>query len=149
MKMKEREFEVNFQYLIRTINHKIKLSGDKRLEAHGITLEQARTMGFIDAHEEQGITHKDLETRFNRKGSSISSIIHNLEKKDFIKRTIDPKDERRKLLSLSEKGKKIVGDFEVFFANAENMLVEGFSDEEKKQLFHFLERMNVNVDKQL
>lgn len=59
----------------------MKTIGDKKLETYNLTLEQARFIGYLFQHEDEGISQKDMERAFQRKGSTISSIVHNLEKR--------------------------------------------------------------------
>ncbi|CAH1226384.1 hypothetical protein PAECIP111891_05944 [Paenibacillus allorhizoplanae] len=70
----------NLQHQFRMIGLKMKIGVDKKLEAYGLTIEQGLALRFIDGNEEGGVSQKDLEKTFNRKGSSISSLVNNLEK---------------------------------------------------------------------
>ncbi|MGE7932199.1 MarR family winged helix-turn-helix transcriptional regulator [Viridibacillus arvi] len=124
----------------------MKTIGDKKLETYNLTIEQARFIGYLFLHEDEGISQKDMERAFQRKGSSISSIVHNLEKKGFIERKVDMKDERRRIIHVLPKGKNLVEDFNNFFNEMETTMVNGFDDKEKDALSTMLNKVINNLD---
>ncbi|WP_441875528.1 MarR family winged helix-turn-helix transcriptional regulator [Paenibacillus sp. 2TAB26] len=142
------EIEHTLQYQVRAIGHKLKNYADKKLEAHGITFEQAKLIEYVFHHEEKGVSQKDLERAFQRKGSSISSIVHNLEKNGFIERKTDAKDERKKIIRMQAKGKDVVLDFDQFFSETEHLMMKGLSSEDQVKLFAFLDTINQNLDQE-
>jgi len=136
----------NLQHKFRMIGLMMKINIDKKLEAYGLTVEQGLAIRYIDAHEEGGLSQKDLETTFNRRGSSISSLVTNLEKKDLIVRKADPKDERRKLLRVTPAARELVGAFDQYFEEFDHALLKGFTPDEINLLFRFLTRIEANID---
>ncbi|WP_083671661.1 MarR family transcriptional regulator [Viridibacillus sp. FSL H7-0596] len=124
----------------------MKTIGDKKLETYNLTLEQARFIGYLFQHEDEGISQKDMERAFQRKGSTISSIVHNLEKKGFIERKVDIKDERRRIIHVLPKGKNLVEDFNDFFKEMETTMVNGLDDKEKDALSNMLDKVINNLD---
>ncbi|MFF2091386.1 MarR family winged helix-turn-helix transcriptional regulator [Paenibacillus sp. NPDC058174] len=138
--------ERNLQHQFRMIGLMMKISADKKLESLGLTIEQGLAIRYIDGHEEGGLSQKDLENTFNRKGSSISSLVNNLEKKALVVRKADPKDDRRKLLRVTPAGKELVGAFEQYFEEFEHTLLNGFTADEANLLFRFLERIEANIN---
>lgn len=136
----------NLQHQFRMIGLKMKIGVDKKLEAFGLTIEQGLALRYIKAHEEGGLSQKDLESTFNRKGSSISSLVNNLEKKDLIMRKADPKDERRNLLRVTPAGRELVGSFDQYFEEFDHSLLKDFTSDESNLLLSFLARIEANVD---
>ncbi|WP_341278674.1 MarR family transcriptional regulator [Paenibacillus sp. FSL H8-0537] len=136
----------NLQHKFRMIGLMMKLNVNKKLEAYGLTVEQGHAIRYINEHEEGGLSQKDLEITFNRKGSSISSLVNNLEKKGLIVRRSDPKDERRNLLRVTPAAKELLGSFNQYFEDFELTLLEGFTDDETNLLFRFLARIEANID---
>ncbi|NOU69800.1 MarR family transcriptional regulator [Paenibacillus sp. LMG 31461] len=136
----------NLQHQFRMIGLKMKIGVDKKLEAYGLTIEQGLALRFIDGNEEGGLSQKDLEKTFNRKGSSISSLVNNLEKKDLIVRKADPKDERRNLLRVTPAGRALVGSFDQYFEEFDHSLLKDFTVDETNLLLSFLARIEANVD---
>jgi len=140
--------ELSLQHQFRMIGLMMKLGIDKKLEgleSYGLTLEQGLAIRYIDAHEEKGLSQKDLEITFNRKGSTISSLVSNLEKKDLVVRKADPKDDRRKLLRVTPPAKELVEAFDQLFEDFEQTLLKGFTADETNLLFRFLARIETNI----
>ena len=138
--------ETNYQYQIRMIGHQMKQRGDRKLETYDITLEQAHALDFLVANMDEGITQKHMEKAFRRKGSSISSIVTNLEKKGLVERKTDLTDERRKIIRPLPKGIKIVKDFQVFFEELEAEMTKDFSTEDNALLTSLLNRIIKNLE---
>lgn len=138
--------KTNYQFQIRMIGHQMKQRGDKKLETYDITLEQAHALDFLVAHMDEGITQKHMEKAFHRKGSSISSIVTNLEKKGLVERKTDLTDERRKIIRPLPKGIQIVKEFQVFFEELEEEMIKGFSTEDNELLTSLLNRIIKNLE---
>ncbi|KOS68767.1 hypothetical protein AEA09_09600 [Lysinibacillus contaminans] len=138
--------KTNYQFQIRMIGHQMKQRGDRKLETYDITLEQAHALDFLVAHMDEGITQKHMEKAFQRKGSSISSIVTNLEKKGLVERKTDLTDERRKIIRPLQKGIEIVKDFQVFFEELEAEMTKDFSTEDNELLTSLLNRIIKNLD---
>jgi len=142
------EQERSLQHQFRMIGLMMKLGIDKKLEeldSYGLTVEQGLGIRYINAHEEKGLSQRDLEITFNRKGSSISSLVNNLEKKDLVVRKADPKDDRRKLLRVTPAAKELVLKFDQLFEEFELVLLKGFTTDETNLLFRFLARIEANI----
>ncbi|QFG00766.1 MarR family transcriptional regulator [Psychrobacillus glaciei] len=137
--------ETNYQFQIRMIGHQMKQKGDKKLESYDITLEQGHALDYLVQHIDDGITQKHMEKAFRRKGSSISSIVTNLEKKELVERKTDLNDERRKIIRPLPKGIALVKDFKIFFEELEEEMTKGFSAEEKERLTSVLNRIIKNT----
>lgn len=137
--------EINYQFLFRMIGHQMKQLGDKKLESYDITIEQGHALDYLVEHMDEGITQKHMENVFQRRGSSISSIVTNLEKKGLVERKTDLTDERRKIIRPLPKGIAIVEDFQMFFKELDDEMTKGFSADEKEQLVVLLNRMIKNL----
>lgn len=57
--------------------------------------------------EEEGVSQQRIGTGLMRDKATISHLINVLEKKEIVYRKSDPKDERQKLIFLTEKGAAI------------------------------------------
>lgn len=137
--------KTNYQFQIRNIGHIMKQLGDQKLEQYGLTSEQGHVVGYLVGHMEENITQKELEKVFQRKASTISSIVTNLEKNNFVQRKIDPTDERRKIIQPLQRAIDVTLEYEVFFEDLEVGMAQGFSAQEKVELSQLLERTIVNL----
>jgi len=93
------------------------------------------------------LTMGELAKKINRDKSTTTVLVRKLEKSDLICEKIDEKDKRNKIISLTQKGK----EYNQITSNISKDLIKtfynGFSEEEQKQFFAFLERIEANFEK--
>ncbi|MEX2949544.1 MarR family transcriptional regulator [Staphylococcus warneri] len=138
--------ELTYQFLLRSLAHQMKNYADRRLDDFGITQEQSHTLGYIYRHQDKGISQKDIMKTFDRKGSTVSSILKNLEKRDLVYRKVNPKDTRSKILKLTDKGVTLVESFTKVFDEIEERMILNFAEEDKIKLKEYLEQMMKNLE---
>lgn len=68
-----------------------------------------RVLGFVKKHSLHGemIFQKDIEREFKIKGSSVTSVLNNLEKNGYILRKSVERDKRLKQIVLTEKAESV------------------------------------------
>ena len=136
-------------YYIRNIAHLMANMQNRCLTMFGLTNQQARILMYIDKNirKQRNIKRKDLETFLNLKGSSVTSLMHGLEKNGFIKRSQSSKDARRKELILTSKARALVEQMDLVFEATDNQLQEGMTEEEKMtfRLLLGIAHNNINV----
>ena len=138
--------ELTYQFLLRSLAHQMKNYADRRLDDFGITQEQSHTLGYIYRHQEKGISQKDIMKTFDRKGSTVSSILKNLEKRDLVYRKVNPEDTRSKILKLTDEGITLVESFTKVFDEIEERMILNFAEEDKIKLNEYLEQMMKNLE---
>lgn len=138
--------ELTYQFLLRSLAHQMKNYADRRLDDFGITQEQSHTLGYIYRHQDKGISQKDLMHFFDRKGSTVSNILKNLEIQGLVFRKVNPQDTRSKILKLTDEGVSLVESFTKVFDEIEERMLLNFSDEEKIRLKENLEQMMKNLE---
>ena len=136
-------------YYIRNIAHLMANMQNRCLTMFGLTNQQARILMYIDKNirKQRNIKRKDLETFLNLKGSSVTSLMHGLEKNGFIERSQSSKDARRKELILTSKARALVEQMYLVFEATDNQLQEGMTEEEKMtfRLLLGIAHNNINV----
>lgn len=136
-------------YFIRNIAHLMANMQNRCLTMFGLTNQQARILMYIDKNirKQRNIKRKDLETFLNLKGSSVTSLMHGLEKNGFIERAQSSKDARRKELVLTPKAKSLIEQMDLIFEATDNQLQEGMTEEEKMtfRLLLGIAHNNINV----
>ena len=83
---------------------------------------------------------------FDRKGSTVSNILKNLETQGLVFRKVNPQDTRSKILKLTDEGVSLVESFTKVFDEIEERMLLNFSDEEKIRLKENLEQMMKNLE---
>lgn len=119
-----------------------------RLHPHNLTSQQALLLRFVCAEQRQGraICQRDLEAQFKLKGSSITSLVKELERKGFVSRRPDPADERRKLVTALPKALALMVEFETAFGALHEKMMRGFSPEQQEAIAQTLEQMVRNLE---
>ncbi|HEH3602208.1 TPA: multidrug efflux transporter transcriptional repressor MepR [Staphylococcus aureus] len=133
--------EFTYSYLFRMISHEMKQKADQKLEQFDITNEQGHTLGYLYAHQQDGLTQNDIAKALQRTGPTVSNLLRNLERKKLIYRYVDAQDTRRKSIGLTTSGIKLVEAFTSIFDEMEQTLVSQLSEEENEQMKANLTKM--------
>lgn len=133
--------EFTYSYLFRMISHEMKQKADQKLEQFDITNEQGHTLGYLYAHQQDGLTQNDIAKALQRTGPTVSNLLKNLERKKLIYRYVDAQDTRRKNIGLTISGIKLVEAFTSIFDEMEQTLVSQLSEEENEQMKATLTKM--------
>ncbi len=129
------------------IGQRTKHQMDQRLLPYDITPQQARIVGFVCSRQREGtiVCQKDIEEAFELKGSSITSLLQGLQRKNFIARRPDPDDERRKIVTVLPKAEELMSEFEVAFREIDERMMQGITPEQQQLLIQALEQMARNL----
>ncbi|MQH43829.1 multidrug efflux transporter transcriptional repressor MepR, partial [Escherichia coli] len=95
---------------------------------------QGHTLGYLYAHQQDGLTQNDIAKALQRTGPTVSNLLRNLERKKLIYRYVDAQDTRRKNIALTTSGIKLVEAFTSIFDEMEQTLVSQLSEEENEQM---------------
>lgn len=139
------DYEEDYGKFIHMLSRRIKYLADENLVKQNMTLEQVKIMRFLTESKEENIFQKDIEKYFEIKRSTVTSILQTMEKKDLIIRIEDEKDARMKKVILTEKGKLLSRELKDFINHLHGIIVEDFSDEDKKNFLYLLKKAIHNV----
>lgn len=87
----------------------------------------------------------ELSQKINRDKSTTTALIKKLEKEGFIQIKKDETDSRKKLVTLSEMGKKYTQITSTLSKKLLDACWPGFTQEEKKQLVELLNKLSLNL----
>ena len=79
------------------------------------------------------------------KPSTMNGILDRLEEKDLVRRSVSGSDARRRLITLTEKGAQQQALFQQCFLDTEEVMVRGFTPEERENLQTLLNRVIQNL----
>ena len=88
---------------------------------------------------------RDIERALNYSNPTVTGLLNRLEHKNFIVRHIDPVDSRARIISLTGAALDVLDAIYQSIHQTEQMLLEGFSDEEIDLLKPFMNRMAANA----
>jgi DNA-binding MarR family transcriptional regulator len=112
----------------------------KTIKEAGVTVSQFAVLELLYHKGDMRvceITEKVLSTAGN-----MTVIIENLVKDDLVTRTIDPNDRRVNLISLTEKGRKIIVENFPVHVNNINEIFSVLSTDEKENLLKLLKKLS-------
>lgn len=130
---------------IKKLNNILDCKLNTALKKWNLTRSQFFIITYLMMNTDKDISQKDIEEAFQLKNPTVTGLVRLLEKKGFIERRVHPKDKRSNLLILTEKGRKLKPQVYGSVKRADEQILKGFSEEEKKQLENFLDRMIKNV----
>ena len=90
------------------------------------------------------MTMGELSEKINRDKSTTTVLVRKLERDGLVCRNNDENDKRNRLISLTEKGKEFNSAINAISKELIETFYKGFSEEEKKQFFEFLKRIDNN-----
>ena len=118
---------------------------DARLSRYEVTPAQTHLLLCLQDHG--GEMDQRAVTEFLMvKPSTANGILDRLEEKDMILRSVSGHDARRRLISLTEKGREQLELFRQRFGEVEAMMVRDFAPEEKEALRVLLARVIQNLE---
>lgn len=121
----------------------------ERQSLDGLTGHQLRTMGVMSRlFEEKGfILQRDVEERLCINRSSVCSILNAIEEKGYIIRHSSERDARANVIMFTPKADSLNKTAMRQVTEAEKLLTEGMTNEQKKQFAEFISIAKENIDK--
>ena len=125
-----------------------KCAMDARVSRYDVTPVQTRVLMYLNQHGGQ-VPQRELTEFMRAKPSTVNGILDRMEEKGLVRRSVIGEDARRRLITLTDKGREQQSRFtESFLANEEAM-VRGFSPAERETLLELLERIVENLKEEL
>lgn len=109
-----------------------------------ITGVQVLIMGFL-SESSFDVYQKDIEKQFNIRRSTVTNILHGMEKQGIIIRQNVDNDARLKKIVLTPKGNDILSVLNDEVAKTQQLLIKGISDEELEIYFSVIKEMKENL----
>ena len=135
--------EVNRTVLIqenRQINIQLEQAGNRAMAQKGLTAIQAHVLLYILDHSERGISLTDIHREFG-----YSMAAKRLREKDYVRVEPCARDDRRKILFGTDKGKEAREFLDHAICEAQDQLYAGFSPEELATLGRLQKKMLRNL----
>ena len=134
---------------INSLSHIIKrvLHESEGLQnANKVTGTNGFIIGFLARNNEKEIFQKDIEREFSITRSTTSRILSLMEEKDIIKRLPVERDSRLKKIVLTERGYRLNDEIWSEIIALEELIIDGFSQNEIETLSDFLRRIKLNLE---
>lgn len=90
-------------------------------------------------------SQKELADLLHISPATVAASLKSLEKCGYVSRHPDERDNRRNLISITPKGRQSMETSRSVFLSVDHYMFHGFSEEERRQVFHFHRRMLKNL----
>ena len=118
-------------------------TGTRALDAYGITTQQWAVLGALTRPAfEAGVPVGDLAAFLLVSRQNLAGILTRLELLDYLERTVDPKDNRARLVRLTAKGRSLWDEnMRPVIADYYDDALVGFSTEDRIHMIHYLDKL--------
>lgn len=113
----------------------------KLVSSHGFIL-------YLLSKEEK-LTKSEIAERINRNKSTTTVLLRKLLEEKYIKETVDRNDNRKKFISLTEKGKKTNAMTSAISSELQDSCWKNFTEAEKETLLRLLCKVKDNLEKEM
>ena len=131
--------------LIKLLHDRLEKQANNTLRGKDLTMMQISVLMELQKAEQKQRSMKELERKFCVAQSTVAGIISRLEQKDFVEAFGDASDKRIKLVHITPAGESCCREAAGYMAEAEQMLLHGFSEDEKVIFNQFLARAAENM----
>lgn len=134
--------------LFHSLHHAFKRQVDAEQKAQGVEDLGAPIILLTLYHTDrkgQKLSQRELARRLRLSPATVAVSLRSMEKGGYVLREVDEKDQRRNLVSITEKGRQTMERCNRAFRAADKRLFADFTPEEKQQLTGFFIRMLRNL----
>lgn len=135
--------------LIKKIHWHIDKTINEAVRECDLTTTQSEILRYLEHMEYKGVavSQKDIEKHLNISNPTVSGVLDRMEDKGFIERVTDKNDARKKIVILTDKARDINKQIIVRLDDFDDYMTSCLSNEERDQLFDYLERIIINFKK--
>lgn len=144
--MEEQEFAVGFW--VRNLSNALKKKKEEEDRAcglDGITMVQKWVLGYLMQHKDHDIYQRELECRLNIGKSTLTEVLHLMERNDLVRREPVPEDGRCKRIVLTEKSEQIANRISENIGQTEQRLRKDIPPEDMEICLRTLKKMTENI----
>ena len=131
--------------LIKLLHDRLEKQANNTLRAQDLTMMQISVLMELQKTEQNQLSMKELERKFCIAQSTVAGIISRLEQKGFVEAIADAADKRVKLVHITPAGEACCREAAGYMEQAEQTLLQGFSEEEKTMFILLLTRAAENM----
>lgn len=129
--------------ILQQMLHLSKYQAMHLLERFDLKPGQAGILFTLNHHG--SLTQRELAEKIGVTPPSMTVALRKMEESGYVKKEHDPKDQRKIQIQLTEKGAGCIGDMKKVFHQMEEIMFQGFLDEEKLLFRRFLMQMENNI----
>ena len=117
----------------------------KKLKQYKIEINPAQGRILFVLWEKDGISIQELAKKTSLGKSTLTSMLNRLEKSNYIQMRRSSKDDRKKIITLTEKDKQLHEKYKELSNEMIQLFYKGFSDKEIDTFEQYLEKSLKNL----
>lgn len=106
-----------------------------------LTPSQYKILRLLYLEEPESVRQIDIEKSFSMTNPTVTGLLNNLEKKEWIQRIPNPNDSRSKVIRLTAKAENLRNELLDISEQLEDMLTDNLNEQEKNQLIELMNKM--------
>lgn len=138
--------DIDSALLIKRIHDRLEKQANRSLRDKDLTMMQVSVLLTLQEAEGGQLSMKELERHFSIAQSTAAGIVSRLEQKGMLEAFGDADDKRIKLVHITASGKACCAEAAFHMERAEERLLSGLTDEERKILNRLLARLAGNLE---
>jgi DNA-binding MarR family transcriptional regulator len=115
-----------------------------KVSPDNITGVQVLILGFIN-DAETDVYQKDIEKQFDIRRSTVTNILHGMEKQELIIRESVNNDARLKKIILTDKAKEILNNLNDEVNKTQQLLIKDIPEKDLEVYFSVIKKMKENL----
>lgn len=119
----------------------IEKMSNQALAPYELTHTQYKILMLLFRNPGKPIRQADIEAHLSMTNPSVTGIIQNLEKKEFVERIQNPDDKRSKLVKLTERAVSMEEELYSLGESLEAQVIRNLTTEESQQLIALLKKV--------
>lgn len=135
----------NISYLIKQISERMCAMADAALKKQGITYSQLCVLHFLWENDGSA-SQKEVERHLKVSHPTVVGLVNRLEKSGFVTSKRDTKDQRNKIIELTDRASKLKDTLYRGKDDAEARLTENLSEKEKDELYWLLTLVKSSIE---
>lgn len=137
-------FEDSIAFMINRAVLKIKKDMSNKFKEYDITIEQWALLTRLWKND--GISQTQLSLRSGKDLPSITRMLDKLQKKELIRREVDPSDSRAYLIFLTQSGKELEDKLDYIAYEVENKSLQNIKKDDIEILKKVINSILINLD---
>lgn len=144
-KGKRRVDENNILWILKRLNLSLEHYGRELLKDWDMSPSQNMALDYLFSQKDKEMYATDLHTRFGISKSTISSTLKGLKQKGYLKMVINPADDRKKQIVLTEKAYEMEKMIEDSLQKRQACICKGIPEQNLEILKDSLRTMIHNI----
>ena len=140
------DMETKVGFYFKKISEKLERRANAEGTRREITYSQGKVLWYLHRHEGERVTMRELEKFFDCSHATVSGLVKRLKEKGYLTVEQDETDKRAKILKPTAKEAASFAEMKSRRQKVEEVLLKGFSDEEKTAVSEYLDRIYQNLE---